>query len=647
MRVIADRLCGQLAWWTLSVVLSLTVCLGATFSLGDCAGITELHRRLLSHSSYWLVIASLLMAACIKYSNELIKGAGARTRIGVGIFTFIVSMSLIIPGSWSDEETSARTLYPWYADVSLNQMDKFTLCLMLFKVLSLALIIFVFVFVIAKTAKLLMLRDMGNVWRPLTQVGDFCQLTPVRVLTISCVVFLTWIPMLIINGPVCLPMDTMVQLIQVRGFPAWDPMMMTGLTGYALTDHHPFFDSYIYGAFDLLGMRLGNEELGLVIYIYLWSFFCVTALVTSICWAKLRSTLPKWGIGLALIFVSFVPCFSSYMSIIMKDTTWIPFYVFWLTMYFELAYQLSHSMVPSGRLRALFILCMIFSGLTKKTAIYISALSLIPFLVFKKKGLKFVAGGLASAAVVMALIPIFLFPLLKIAPGGGQEMLGTPIQQIAYTTSLENQPFSETELEVIERVVDLDKAIGSLSLGTVDPAKQAYKTGCTSADKLAFIVVWIKGAIRYPVDYVKAVPFLRNYLLVGPTYYTNGAVKYGWEESGGWAILPQYADGELSWTQEHISVPLITFLNSTAPFNLISAEAIYVLWIPVFVFACIFVSKKWEVLIYMVPACCNYLSMLFLPTYQTRYTIAFLFAFALHLSVPFVLKGASVSRGKG
>lgn len=47
------------------------------------------------------------------------------------------------------------------------------------------------------------------------------------VLLLTAVLFILWIPMMIINGTFSIPLDTMVQLIQVRGFPAWDPMMLS------------------------------------------------------------------------------------------------------------------------------------------------------------------------------------------------------------------------------------------------------------------------------------------------------------------------------------------------------------------------------------------------------------------------------------
>lgn len=623
-----------------SFVVSFALCLGTTFKLSECLALDDVFRRLLSCLDFRLLSFAFVMAVVLFFSASSVKSACSRKRVVVGVVSTAIAMSLLIPGSWNEEETAGKTLFPWYVDVTLSQLNGLVLCLALIKVLCLATLIGSFLFFVMRVYEYVE-KHHGKFLETcaLARIGDFCRFKVGRLFLVSAVIFLLWIPILVINGPVCLPMDTMVQLIQMKGFPAWDPMMMVPLNDYALSDHHPFLDSLIYGFFDALGMRAGNEELGLVIYIYIWSYICVLSLVVSACWVKLRTSIPDWAIGFSLVFIAVVPCCSSYMSIVMKDTTWIPFYVFWLVAYFELIYQLRSNGSIKWQLRALFFLCTVVSGLTKKTAIYISFLSLIPFLGFGKRGLRILFDGIVSTLLVVILVPTFLFPLLKIAPGGGQEMLGTPIQQIAYTASIEDEPFSQAELDTINRVIDLNEAVASLSLSTVDPAKQSYKSECSLPDKLAFIFTWIKAGIRYPADYLKAVPFLRNYVSVGPTYYTNGAVKVGWEQSGGWAVLPQYEDGELSWTQEHVSAPLIQFLNTTFPFSLFGAEAVFVLWVPFTVVARLFAKRQWGQSLFLAPIVSTYLSMLFLPTYQTRYSISFLFSFVLITSIPFIVDG--------
>ena len=137
-------------------------------------------------------------------------------------------------------------------------------------------------------------------------------------------------------------MDTMVQLIQMRGFRVWDPMMMTYLDGYTLSDHNPFFDSFIYGAFDRIGLMLGHEMWGFVLYIWGQAFIGAFSLVLMLAWINSRIHLNSKIMLFFMGFVAFVPSFSSYLTVIMKDSTWIPFFTVWMVLYFELVYRLKN-----------------------------------------------------------------------------------------------------------------------------------------------------------------------------------------------------------------------------------------------------------------------------------------------------------------
>lgn len=133
----------------------------------------------------------------------------------------------------------------------------------------------------------------------------------------------------------------------------------------------------------------------------------------------------------------------------------------------------------------------------------------------------------------------------------------------------------------------------------------------------------------------KCSSLLRNFFLFGPTYYTNGALKNGWEPSGGYAILSQFSDCELSWAQEHLSVPLINFLNKTPVLMVLGAEVLYTLWLPLAVL-CVNLAHRKKVFIPMaMPFLFTYLTMLMLPAYQTRYSISFLFCFIFLIAFAF------------
>lgn len=232
-------------------------------------------------------------------------------------------------------------------------------------------------------------------------------------------------------------------------------------------------------------------------------------------------------------FVAFVPSFSSYLTVIMKDSTWIPFFTVWMVLYFELVYRLKNKKKIRWEFVFLLIVVSVLAGLMKKTSIYVTTPSLFLLIIFCRDKIKIAASAVVPALIAIILIPSVVFPIMKIAPGGSQEMLGLPMQQIAKVLLEHEGDISQKDLHVISEVMDTEKAKNSWKPSTEDPVKQSFRTGVSRSGIISFIMVWLKLFFRYPAEYFAAVPFLRNAFLIGPTYYTNGSLKCGWEPNGG------------------------------------------------------------------------------------------------------------------
>lgn len=580
-----------------------------------------------------LTITVLALIVSLIYGFVGFSRLTRRTKILLFAFALIISLSLVLPGVWS-QGAESQTGFPWFSNVD---MENLTNILILYYVVNIALTASIIVIEVSAIAKLS--RDLTFHWTYEWKVIRFIRNISFNVKDIfklSFLVFICWIPILIINGPVCIPMDSMVQLIQVKGFPAWDPMMMTSLPGYWFSDHNPAFDTLIYGLFDSIGCLLNNELLGLTAYTWIWAFFAAFALSLEILWVKSRFMIPSYVLFFSIGLVSFIPTCSSYMTILMKDSTWIPFFIIWMVGFEEICFRLLNTMEVKPSLVLFAVIFGVLAGLSKKTSVYISGLSfLILAFVYRDHLSKLLIASILPCLIVLFIIPRFLFPVLKIAPGGGQEALGTPIQQITYVVKNHSGELTKSDLDNISSVIDIDKACESFNLSTVDPAKQAFKSNCSLFDKIKFIGIWLKWFVKYPFDYVDAVPFLRNYFILGPTYFTNGSIKNGWEPSGGYAVLPQYSDCELSWTQEHISAPLLSFLNTCPVISVLGSEVLYVLWIPLGVVFFCFIKRRKIHITLLLPYLITYATFLMLPAYQTRYSITFLFCFLFMIAVPF------------
>lgn len=456
------------------------------------------------------------------------------------------------------------------------------------------------------------------------------------VLLLTAVLFILWIPMMIINGTFSIPLDTMVQLIQVRGFPAWDPMMMVPLPGYWMTDHNPFFDSLIYGAFDQLGLWLGCEKLGFVLLMALQSFVGALSLVVTIAWVACRTKLHKRIIVASFMLFALLPAWSSYMTIIMKDTTWVPFFTLWCVMFFEYVYRVMHRMHISWRWLLGFVVIAFLAGLMRKTSLYITMPCLLIVAVLLKQRVKALIAAIIPFVVALICIPMFLFPVLHIAQGGKQEVLGTPIQQVTAVFMKHERELAKEDIEIAHRVFNVHRAKKHFDKHCVDAAKQNMYRNAKSEDIAAFVRLWIRLFFRYPVDYVKAVSFIRYFFVIDDTYFTYGTMKCGWGPSGGYAILPKVQDCTLSPFRKHITVSFHKLMNKLPVVSFLGAEGLYVLWIPVFAIAGCILRKKWWNLLYLAPVALSWANLMLAPMHSVRYSINFLFCALLLVAVPFI-----------
>lgn len=449
---------------------------------------------------------------------------------------------------------------------------------------------------------------------------------------------LCWVPMLIIQGPAIIGVDSMVQLVQFRTGHVWDPMTMAELPGYAGQDHHPFFDTYIYGLFDELGLWLGQEILGFRILIALQSIVAAFAIVVSLVWIKKRTNLPDSCICVCWCLAAILPAFPMYMSIVLKDSTWVSIFLLWMVAFFEVIYRCNNNQAVGWKLVLCLVVLGLFSGLTKKLGIYVTTVSLLlAIIAVRKQFVAFLLSMLVPAALVIGFVPIVVLPALNIAPGGPQETISVPIQQLSKVAILHQDELSKSDRQAIDKVLDIDHLKPYWQADSADYAKHyGYRLNASSSDRKNFIVTWIRLFFRYPKDYIAAVPYLINPFVYGDTYYYSGPVRCGWWEAGGSQILTEYPECGLSYTQGKIAIPLTNALNKIPPFSFIGSEALYTVWLPLVALGFTISIRRYRNLRYLIPIAVSWCSLLLLPAHQARYTLSFLFVFALTLAVPFV-----------
>ena len=173
-----------------------------------------------------------------------------------------------------------------------------------------------------------------------------------------------WSPYIILLYPGVLYWDTGDQVAQFFGISAF------GQKPGKIWDHHPFFDTYLYGGFIWLGRAItGSYNVGIFLYAIAQCVFVAVALA---CWL---SYLKERGVGrlslkICTMFFCFFPIFPIAFMSLSKDITHAAFFIAWLLMFMRLVdSKLEKIKQPSFFFG--FLILGLCSSLSKKMGMYI------------------------------------------------------------------------------------------------------------------------------------------------------------------------------------------------------------------------------------------------------------------------------------
>lgn len=305
-------------------------------------------------------------------------------------------------------------------------------------------------------------------------------------------IFCCWLPYLLVLFPGVYWADGSSQLIQYYG-------------GAPLTDHHPYLDTILFGGFSDLGRTIFDSEIiGLYILIIIQAVLAATLFAALIKQTYLFGVSSKLCFGLVLFF-AFFPFFPVMFSSLAKDTVSALFFLAFCYQLSEAIYTQGRSLDSPTRL-ALITMTAILLSLTKKTMAYVALPCLILLAVTSQKSARRLAltSSLATALVVFVLYPALFLPAMGVAPGGKQEALAVPIQQIAHDVTFNSDEINPTDREIIDRFLSCDyEEIPALyNFEIVD----GIKGRSLEDDELLpqFIQLWLRKTIEHPLGHLDA-----------------------------------------------------------------------------------------------------------------------------------------------
>lgn len=283
------------------------------------------------------------------------------------------------------------------------------------------------------------------------------------------------------------------------------------ITDAWFSDHHPFFDTLIFGAFVHAFDWTGSWNVG--VYAFVLVQCCLTAAAFSAAVAYLRRVGTPLPICLGVfLFFCLAPFYPIYGMTMLKDSLYSFLYVVYFLFLAEIVrtrgglFAGARHAGKARRLLVWFVVVGVLLALTKKTGVYaVAVTAVIGAIAFRRCWKAFAAQALASGAVIWLLFPLIVFPLAHVVPGQLQEAVGFMFQQTARYVVDHGDEVTDDERQAIDAVLGYDTLADRYEYNDADPVKFWYRYDTVNAGDLAnYLRVWAVEGARHPETYFEA-----------------------------------------------------------------------------------------------------------------------------------------------
>ena len=312
----------------------------------------------------------------------------------------------------------------------------------------------------------------------------------------AAVMMVLWLPYLAMLYPGVVWWDTSNQM--------WQYLVMANGGGFSqITDHHPIFDTMLFGGALQFGEAfLGGDRRGLFLLVVIQS--CITAYAFSLSCLFLRRELRlrhRWCAA-CFLFFGLCPLFPIWSSSIAKDTLFGAVFVLWVLGFSYLVLHKGRFLRSSHFIA--FTVVTLLVCLTKKTGMYISlpALLLVALL-YRKNGMLHSLVPLASGILAMLVFVPIVISVFGMTSGGKQEMLAVPLNQTARVAACHEDDVTDDEKAAIDALLGYESLGDRYDPLNADPVKGWNELGSNS-EYLAWFKAYLAQGMRHPLAYADA-----------------------------------------------------------------------------------------------------------------------------------------------
>lgn len=308
-------------------------------------------------------------------------------------------------------------------------------------------------------------------------------------LLFSGIIFLCWLPWMLVYYPASMDWDVYRQLCSALGY------------GYfATSNHDPWLASCILALFYKIGVLLGSQNIGIFLFVLVRNL--LISVFYGNCVAQLcKNGVPKWLCIGSLLFYAVTPVWGAYAKHAFKDTFATALFGAYTVALITVVLQgKNHTLNWKSCIAYVFFSAA--AALMRNNFIYAIApvtFILVLWLLLGKLGWKKSVVLLAGVFIYLSFNQ-YIFNVVGVRKGSSREALSVPFQQTARTVKYHGEEITEEQRLVIDSVLDYGSMAEKYDPLVSDPVKDRYK----ETELGGYIKTWFDMLFQFPDTYIEA-----------------------------------------------------------------------------------------------------------------------------------------------
>lgn len=443
------------------------------------------------------------------------------------------------------------------------------------------------------------------------------------------ILLLCWLPALLSIVPGVFSYDAYAEWEQVK----------TGL----ITSHHPVVHVLLAGGLveGFYGLT-GSYNVGICVYTLLQMFLVANALAVTITYMEKRG-IGRWGRLAALAFYGLSPVCQLFAICTTKDVLFTACELLLMLVILQIIGD-QEQFFEKKRDQVFFVLTAFGTMIFRNNGFYIVLVMLMVLAFFCRRYWKKYAVLAGGALVLYGIYAGPLYAALAVTPGGVEEMLSVPIQQMARVYHYDYGSLDPKDLELLYEVLPREN-LEAYKSTVADPVKSGFHREGFAANKNELFGLWVRWGLEHPLSYL-------NSFLVGTVdFWYPGAVVDGYHDPYGKSsyfdyrvaepgqeivLLPGLHDyyEKLSWDKDAQQRPLAFLVLSPGWYFLMFLLIFFYFWC----------YKKRKLLIPLLIPLLTMATALLGPMALVRYVLIFYYGFPLWAAM-FLKQGNFLKEG--